>query len=99
MYYFNCFFLKFRNFKVPKLFNNTVSDPEIRLSLNSVKLDGNACGEGARHWKEEVTLGFNGSFLTLRLLTLFIYIYIYIYIYGASTLDVSKSHTTTQHNR
>jgi hypothetical protein len=33
--------------------------------------------------------------LTLRLLML----YIYIYIYGAPILDVSRSHTTTQHSR
>ena len=33
--------------------------------------------------------------LTLRLLMS----YIYIYIYGAPILDVSKSHTTTQHSR
>ena len=37
--------------------------------------------------------------LTLRLLMLYIYIYIYIYIYGAPILDVSRSHTTTQHSR
>ena len=35
--------------------------------------------------------------LTLRLLMS--YIYIYIYIYGATILDVSRSHTTTQHSR
>ena len=35
--------------------------------------------------------------LTLRLLLS--YIYIYIYIYGAPILDVSRSHTTTQHSR
>ena len=33
--------------------------------------------------------------LTFRLLML----YIYIYIYGAPILDVSRSHTTTQHSR
>ena len=27
------------------------------------------------------------------------HIYIYIYIYGAPILDVSRSHTTTQHSR
>ena len=39
--------------------------------------------------------------LTLRLLMSYVYIYIYIYIYicGAPTLDVSRSHTTTQHSR
>ena len=45
--------------------------------------------------------------LTLRLLMSYIYIYIYIYIYththththGAPVLDVSRSHTTTQHSR
>ena len=37
--------------------------------------------------------------LTLRLLMSYIYIYIYIYIYGAHILDVSRSHTTTQHSR
>ena len=34
-----------------------------------------------------------GGLLTLRLLMS------YIYIYGAPILDVSKSHTTTQHSR
>jgi hypothetical protein len=34
-------------------------------------------------------------YLTLRLLMS----YIYIYIYGAPILDVSRSHTTTQHSR
>jgi len=37
--------------------------------------------------------------LTLRLLMSYIYKYIYIYIYGAPILDVSRSHTTTQHSR
>ena len=43
--------------------------------------------------------------LTIRLLMshiyiyVYIYIYIYIYIYGAPILDVSRSHTTTQHSR
>ena len=37
--------------------------------------------------------------LTFRLLMSYIYIYIYIYIYRASILDVSRSHTTTQHSR
>ena len=36
-------------------------------------------------------------YLTLR--RLMSYIYIYIYIYGAPILDVSRSHTTTQHSR
>ena len=36
-------------------------------------------------------------FITLR--RLMSYIYIYIYIYGAPILDVSRSHTTTQHSR
>ena len=57
--------------------------------------------------KEFVGLGMggrvfvNGSYkcyvalLTLRLLMS----YIYIYIYGAPILDVSRSHTTTQHSR
>jgi len=35
------------------------------------------------------------SLLTLRRLMS----YIYIYVYGASILDVSRSHTTTQHSR
>ena len=37
--------------------------------------------------------------LTLKQLMSYIYIYIYIYIYGAPILDVSRSHTTTQHSR
>ena len=36
-----------------------------------------------------------GKSLNLRLLMS----YIYIYIYGAPILDVSRSHTTTQHSR
>ena len=37
---------------------------------------------------------FEQTLLTLRRLS-----YIYIYIYGAPILDVSRSHTTTQHSR
>ena len=37
--------------------------------------------------------------LTFRRLMSYIYIYIYIYTYGAPILDVSRSHTTTQHSR
>jgi len=41
--------------------------------------------------------------LTFRLLMsyiyMYVYIYTYIYIYGATILDVSRSHTTTQHSR
>ena len=38
--------------------------------------------------------------LTLRLLMPYIYVYIYIYIYmEGPILDVSGSHTTTQHSR
>ena len=43
------------------------------------------------------TLSGKGVKLTLRLLMS--YVYIYIYIYGAPILDVSRSHTTTQHSR
>ena len=43
--------------------------------------------------------GGNEDILTLRRLMSYIYIYIYIYIYGAPILDVSRSHTTTQHSR
>ena len=50
-------------------------------------------------WKEcqaGVSLGLKFfNLLTLRLLMS----YIYIYIYGAPILDVSRSHTTTQHSR
>ena len=38
-------------------------------------------------------------FKSLTLRRLMSYIYIYIYIYGAPILDVSRSHTTTQHSR
>ena len=44
--------------------------------------------------RKEMKIGRN---LTLRLLIS--YINIYIYIYGAPILDVSRSHTTTQHSR
>ena len=39
--------------------------------------------------------------LTFRLLMsyIYIYIYMYIYVYGVPILDVSRSHTTTQHSR
>ena len=37
--------------------------------------------------------------LALTIRRLMSYIYIYIYIYGAPILDVSRSHTTTQHSR
>ena len=43
-----------------------------------------------------VTRGSKINTLTLR--RLMSYIYIYIYIYGAPILDVSRSHTTTQHS-
>ena len=42
------------------------------------------------------------SMIRVKLLTfrlLMSHIYIYIYIYGAPILDVSRSHTTTQHSR
>ena len=42
------------------------------------------------------------SRIRVKLLTfrrLMSYIYIYIYVYGAPILDVSRSHTTTQHSR
>ena len=47
-------------------------------------------------WTES---GMFRIYLTLRRLMSYIYIYIYIYIYGAPILDVSRSHTTTQHSR
>ena len=52
-------------------------------------------------WNTGGTLENCGIFklLTLRRLMSYIYIYIYIYIYGAPILDVSRSHTTTQHSR
>ena len=40
-----------------------------------------------------LTVVVHVTHLTLRRLTL------YIYIYGAPILDVSRSHTTTQHSR
>ena len=46
-----------------------------------------------------VTMACTGTILTLRGLMSYIHIYIYIYIYGAPILDVSRSHTTTQHSR
>ena len=46
----------------------------------------------------DIVLAFHSAHtLTLRLLMS--YIYIYIYVYGAHILDVSRSHTTTQHSR
>ena len=42
------------------------------------------------------------SRIRVKLLTFMLlmsYIYIYIYIYGAPILDVSRSHTTTQHSQ
>ena len=48
---------------------------------------------GAHHFLH--LSGIRVKSLTLRLLMS----YIYIYIYGAPILDVSRSHTTTQHSR
>ena len=50
---------------------------------------------GARHFLHVNRIRV--KLLTFRLLMS--YIYIYIYIYGAPILDVSRSHTTTQHSR
>ena len=51
-------------------------------------------------WNRTKIVGHFASLnLTLRRLMSYIYIYIYIYIYGAPILDVSRSHTTTQHSR
>ena len=54
---------------------------------------------GARHFLHVSKVRVKS--LTLRLLMSYIYIYIYIYIHthGAPILDVSRSHTTTQHSR
>jgi len=46
---------------------------------------------GARHFLHVSSIRVKS--LTLRLLMF------YMYIYGAPTLDVSRSHTTTQHSR
>ena len=56
-------------------------------------------GESARYDTQHSIQYSVKSNLTLRLLMSYIYIYIYIYIYGAPILDVSRSHTTTQHSR
>ena len=56
-------------------------------------------------WSRNVFVHYDSNFrtvdrrLTLRRLMSYIYIYIYIYMYGAPILDVSRSHTTTQHSR
>ena len=50
---------------------------------------------GAHHFLHVSTIRV--KLLTLR--RLMSYIYIYIYIYGAPILDVSRSHTMTQHSR
>ena len=68
------------------------------------------CRHGFVRHKNSTDLGSGGAgerggsrrhvlYLTLRRLMSYIYIYIYIYIYGAPILDVSRSHTTTQHSR
>ena len=46
-------------------------------------------------------IAYEREILILRRLMsyIYIYIYIYIYMYGAPILDVSRSHTTTQHSR
>ena len=46
-------------------------------------------------WMNKMSRSTVCTELTLRLLMS----YIYIYIYGAPILDVSRSHTTTQHSR
>ena len=55
--------------------------------------------EGAISGKNMPWEDLDLQYLTLRRLISYIYIYIYIYIYGAPILDVSRSHTTTQHSR
>ena len=54
------------------------------------KLDFLTAHQHFVHGHEE----FKTTHLTLKRLR-----YIYIYIYGAPILDVSRSHTTTQHSR
>ena len=56
-------------------------------------------GRGRSGFLSSRNLKRNVCPLTLRRLMSYIYIYIYIYIYGAPILDVSRSHTTTQHIR
>ena len=52
--------------------------------------------EVSRIWKvrTEIVPVIIGALTLRRLMS-----YIYIYIYGAPILDVSRSHTTTQHSR
>ena len=98
----------FRNFGT-KLWNSF----QVRVSL--VLLDGEAvgtsrtsykkrsfqkyCAKELKRFKNRRNVSLLSLILTLRLLMSYIYIYIYIYIYGAPILDVSRSHTTTQHSR
>ena len=65
------------------LMNSVLSTRKVRISL----LLGPS-GETRPTW-------YRSALLTLRRLMS----YIYIYIYGAPILDVSRSHTTTQHSR
>ena len=77
--------------------------------LRGKELADNISRSGMRSKSQSKILhGLNGRYshrckgetqavLTLR--RLMSYIYIYIYIYGAPILDVSRSHTTTQHSR
>ena len=73
------------------------------MLLKKKSLDLNVAKAGSQdmsQYNSRSTGGVNVNekeHLTLRLLMS--YIYIYIYIYGAPILDVSRSHTTTQHSR
>ena len=56
--------------------------------------------EWVSQWLKAMICGVGGVRSVPLLLTLRrLMSYIYIYIYGAPILDVSRSHTTTQHSR
>jgi len=92
----------FLSFSVSDTHRRTYKD--LRLYINPLKPELNSICYlltllGAHHFLHVSRIRV--KLLTLRLLMSYIYIYIYIfiYIYGATILDVSRSHTTTQHSR
>ena len=76
----------------------------MRRWKDNIKMDVQEVGCGGMEWIElaqyrERWRVLVNAVMNLTLRQLMSYIYIYIYIYGAPILDVSRSHTTTQHSR
>ena len=73
------------------------------VCLTTEEKSGKNVSQGKKNFSQCVfyllTLTIRVAFKYLTLRRLMSYIYIYVCIYGAPILDVSRSHTTTQHSR